>query len=1311
MSRQPHYSTREYCRDPVGLAPQMNPEQAYLEMKFSDDSSVFSGLVDQENEMNKINQMRPPVEMQKPKGILRDPSHAGPKYVVVAKEPREENELYSHSGSSLTDRSSRSVMREMRPMVDAEFNSGASTFSSDSLSRRDATSSNDGDTQTTWAEANEMKRPKGSVKLVSSVQIFGESTSHDERNMDFQQYIRKSGSSGSESRIVELLDDFERQMDANIRSLSEDDDVDEDNVLTDFNKNIVSANNDVESQEPQLGQFLTPHKSKQLQKILDKARQEVEVLRDHNEQYKYEIESMEEEHRSEIKLVEDRAKHKLVELKNMYQNEIDNIVQEKDAAVIEAGRVAAKYAENGKKQVSTLQKQIDKLKAAAAITIREKVKEERELATSNRDKEIAERIEMIKKSHETELETLRGESEERLKLEVEKAASSVAKRVRLNQDVLISELTTQIDDFRKQRHSIIEVLESVKNKFTEKYPEQMIEFNGKSCNSSERTTGSFEKSETGDRGIESNLMEVIEIFSFLLEGAEKKVALATEKSEFEENNLKRMKLVEIEHRDEIDMLKREIKEKDEKLNKIEEDFKALSQEKCLLREKFQKESESQKIELERISAQKETIFSIERSRKDLEDAMAEGRRELEHATGRTEGEKFTASSHSFLALPSIETPIGASRMENNLLVDERSSSDLEQSPLTIESSSIEKARKFQRRHPNRFSRFALRDSPRYRLSGNFNTKPTRKSIESANQIQINIIDNPETSDARSVISNCSFQSNGTLSSLRNQVRKADEEVIDIVNTMSETSRSGISTDKSTRSKDTILSNFRNQSNDSKNNDCVEVDEIEHTGKRKDASDFPQQTPHVLKGETESAPRSKKLAVLRRNAQRSKEESKSLQVMEQENKEKKENTDVLHRARMFKQFMEQNRQTDDTSFRSGRSLDESISSLQTNNGATNKDMNILDPRHIVQNISHEASTSRERGKNTLGMFAHGKKQKQCENDVEHESMMSTLVSEEGSSDNTQKRLQRSLHSANDRGEKIETFEYGEKEPLREGPTLVNFKKPPISLDSSSKSKDLSGKKDNVPTDVISGKKADLSPPVSYRPKHATRSDSIGSEAENSIPSSIAVRPPANKNITAVANGHTLLCKPLSVHQSKIYPQEIVSNLSGGTISSNDEDGLVYESQAHMRKLPPLTDDSDEESGVAEEDKYQSVVSKSTSVDSFARNEQKSVTFVDAKKSTIRRSGLAAFRPKSHEASSTINTSDNHSTAGSSSSDATTTITGHTRKSLSFLRTPTILRSPKRGKPNATKHNYSSHRTNVNGSKRFAALKARVRVRKI
>ena len=86
MTRQTQYSTREYAREPSGLQPRINPEQQYLEMKFSDDSSVFSGLAEQENEMKHMNQLRSPVKTQKPKGILRASSLSSPKYVAIDNE-------------------------------------------------------------------------------------------------------------------------------------------------------------------------------------------------------------------------------------------------------------------------------------------------------------------------------------------------------------------------------------------------------------------------------------------------------------------------------------------------------------------------------------------------------------------------------------------------------------------------------------------------------------------------------------------------------------------------------------------------------------------------------------------------------------------------------------------------------------------------------------------------------------------------------------------------------------------------------------------------------------------------------------------------------------------------------------------------------------------------------------------------------------------------------------------------------------------------------------------------------------------------
>ena len=173
----------------------------------------------------------------------------------------------------------------------------------------------------------------------------------------------------------------------------------------------------------------------------------------------------------------------------------------------------------------------------------------------------------------------------------------------------------------------------------------------------------------------------------------------------------------------------------------------------------------------------------------------------------------------------------------------------------------------------------------------------------------------------------------------------------------------------------------------------------------------------------------------------------------------------------------------------------------------------------------------------------------------------------------------------------------------------------------------------------------------------------------------------------------------MQQPTIYSEEIVSNLSGGTVSSNDEDKLAYDSHAQMRKLPPLTDESDddEESGACDQDKYQTI-EPNTSSNNSSKTEENSVPVVDAKKSTYRRSGLAAFRPnKSYESSLKNNVSDTTSTAGSSASEATTAITGHTRKSYSFV--------PSR------RNRISTAKGSSAGTKRFAALKARVRVRKV
>jgi hypothetical protein len=221
-------------------------------------------------------------------------------------------------------------------------------------------------------------------------------------------------------------------------------------------------------------------------------------------------------------------------------------------------------------------------------------------------------------------------------------------------------------------------------------------------------------------------------------------------------------------------------------------------------------------------------------------------------------------------------------------------------------------------------------------------------------------------------------------------------------------------------------------------------------------------------------------------------------------------------------------------------------------------------------------------------------------------MSELVSEVESKGDTQIPPAQFLHK-----EKFQDFENEEVEQLRELSTHFNFKKSPISVGSSAKSKQISGKKGIVVTDD---------------------------------------------------------------------PREKVSNL------------MAYGSHDQMRKIPPLTDDSDQEKSGAFK-----TIEPNISEDNSLGIEKNSVPTDDTKRSEYSRSGLAAFRhTKSYDTNSTACSSVSEATTAAT--EATTTVTGHTRKSISFLRDPRRIRS-------------NANEVNSIGTKHFAALKARVRVRKV
>ncbi|KAG7362967.1 hypothetical protein IV203_026327 [Nitzschia inconspicua] len=677
----------------------------------------------------------------------------------------EESDAYSSflphdvpTESTMTDHSHRSRLREMPPMVDSDTAFGMSSTISSSqptssggiiegpsdsrdppnpwLATGHASNTNkiiqnpeffndsDTNTQMTWGSANDVPRPKGTVKLVSQVSFLGDSKPENKSarvktssklphlEEECRNPIEECPTDDSGSRIVEMVNDFEKQMDASLRSIR-DDDQNPYEVLSELQDMTPRR---VKSEDDATTAALTPHKARKLQRILHEARTEVEVLRDNNEQYKSEIEQMEEEHKSELKLLEDRMKQKLAELRSMYQVEIDKLVLEKDAAVIEAGRQAARYAESGKKQVSMMKKKLERLTSTATATIKEKVEEANRNALAMKDKEFAARLGALRTSYESELEKLRKECDNRVKSEVEKAVSSVAQHVRLNQDVLVSELREQIESLRKEKWTIQTVLKAVKGNLVKHYPDEMKTYAKKSEDFAGTARKFLDEGASTNDGVDGDLKEVIETFAFLLEFTEKKVAPVQYMTEVEETKHERNEVYSqvrkellLRHRAEIDHVRKERDEAKEKLKTVEANFKKLGREKKFLEEKHRRALENHRQRIEKLQAEKDTALEIEKSRKDLAAAMAAGRREMSksvnhNTTEPSDGKKGQGNICNSSSEPGDDSFIPAPPKRHTILVDHQK--------YVFESASVRKARTFLNQH-------SPRDSPRFSPSHSY----------------------------------------------------------------------------------------------------------------------------------------------------------------------------------------------------------------------------------------------------------------------------------------------------------------------------------------------------------------------------------------------------------------------------------------------------------------------------------------------------------------------------------------------------------------------------------------------------------------
>jgi len=1327
MTEAPHESMREqrtisniHSRDYI--AHSHSDSDDLLKTKPSDDSSLFSGLIpsSDQNIRNNANcesniPPPPPIEERKSKtntqkGILRAAHHNTISKKGNLAGTSSDNDIFqvdNHSGSS-TATFNDSMMNELVKNiknVDELFPDG------------------DSNTQMTWASAKEMPRPKGTVKLVSSVVFAGgrieEGDRPDENN---HQSIKNCKSDDSDSNIVDLLNEFEKQMDVNLKIIDEDNE--ENNVRSDQKDSVTRR---LQSEDAGSDHFLTPHNAKKLQKMLHKTRKEAEVLRDNNEQFKSEIEQMEEEHKSEIKLIDDRAKQKLVELTKMYQGEINDLALEKDAAIIEAGRGAARYAETGKKRVSTMQKQINRLKAAAMVTIKEQVEKARRDATTNKDSEITARLGALRNSYESELEKVTKEFDQRVKNEVENAVSSVSKRA-LNQDVLNSELRDQIDDLQKERRAMVDLLKSVKIKFEKHFPEEMIQYKEKSDNFSEKARRLLDDDNSSNWGAKE-----LESFTFLLEATEKKLTSAQNQTAIQESEKKSTEVQKqmreylvLRHRAEIEHLKKEKGEAFEKLRKMEKDFKNISREKRLVEEKHQKLLENHQMELERLSFEKKTFFDIERSRMDLEHAMATGKRELAHHKVANEEYQFAASFMNGDKKNKLDVQVLNTEMRDRDPLEmelqyslsiptpktiSEEKKGLERCDIQIrtidspKSPSVRRARYFQKNHP----RYSPCNSPRPQdLVQGLLTSKQQNTIPHANQTTSDIggtnmhrlktntiqaVDDKNTSqvhdttevefalgtlsniDSNLDTSNSSISSSDSkLSDLRNRMKETEGQAFTIINTMSDgfynTSKSDISTNKSIRSNDSILLSYlRNQSKKAKQNDDLALKEGHDSYEENSQGDLDIKTKKS-KNDNELAanpPKRNNFEILRNNF-KTKREYKTLYATEKEVNNKKESTNImirsLRRARNFKNYLDPNKQ--DVSMPARRFIDDNISRLRTNTGFTNKETeesgNISEERDQIENNRKkiEGPTSTKRGINTLATFAQGNENKQPENMPEPKSVSSELDSNDEQI--ILPSLSPSEYNNNDIKDKIQNVLTGRShvesnvEPFGECTTRLNLKKPPLATTKQ----ELYSMKGSIHSRIYSGKKEGLRLDISGNGNDeiAVNSNFTKNDSENYTPAFSALHSPAKTSHTATACGHNCTSE-----------------------TTNEESRSVYESQAQMRKIPPLIDKSgDEENGIAIQDRYLTIDSLNV-CSSLSSSTEDSDTIPKSEETvtTYRSPGLAVYRPERIHQDS---------------------VRAHTEKSASFLRNS----RSRNGLP------FLSKSSSFNSLGRFTDLKARVRVKK-
>ena len=132
-----------------------------------------------------------------------------------------------------------------------------------------------------------------------SLQLQQKTDAHEQKIEKLSE-TKSSPSTQNETRVTDLLHAYEEQLEHNLSVIRSEDN---ESYLAEL-QDIIPRR--VQSQDEK--QMLTQTQTRRIRRILNQARTEVEVLKDNNEQFMSEIEQMEEENRSEMKLVEERHK-------------------------------------------------------------------------------------------------------------------------------------------------------------------------------------------------------------------------------------------------------------------------------------------------------------------------------------------------------------------------------------------------------------------------------------------------------------------------------------------------------------------------------------------------------------------------------------------------------------------------------------------------------------------------------------------------------------------------------------------------------------------------------------------------------------------------------------------------------------------------------------------------------------------------------------------------------------------------------------------------------------------------------------------